>query len=173
MYAYQLVQDNNNGNMQAIHYWHLCREITDEWYIPFRKSHVVRRRMSMWWCHYIINKEVLDESKDFKISITSANQSTTLNHQWVSQYRSNIQPISLLSCISKLFENVVYSKLYEYLSKNKHLYENQCGFRTKHSTELPVIELIDRILINIDDKNLPFAISVDLSKAFDTLAHKV
>ena len=85
----------------------------------------------------------------------------------------NYRPISLLSAISKLFEKVVYNQLYEYFTKNKLFHENQYGFRTKHSTELAVTELTDRILINIDNKKLSLAIFMDLSKAFDTLDHKI
>ena len=44
---------------------------------------------------------------------------------------------------------------------------------TKKSTELAVTELTDRILINNDSKKLPLAIFMDLSKAFDTLDHKI
>ena len=77
------------------------------------------------------------------------------------------------SAISKLFEQVVYNQLYEYFTKNKLFHENQYGFRTKHSTELAVTELTERIFINIDNKNLPLAIFMDLSKAFDTLDHNI
>ena len=85
----------------------------------------------------------------------------------------NYRAISLLSAISKLFEKVVYNQLYEYFTKKKLFHESQYGFRTKHSTELAVTELTDRILINIDNKKLPLAIFMDLSKAFDTLDHKI
>ena len=77
------------------------------------------------------------------------------------------------SAISKLFEKVVINQLHEYFTRNKLFHENQYGFRTKHSTELAVTELTDRILINIDNKKLPLAIVMDLSKAFDTLDHEI
>ena len=71
------------------------------------------------------------------------------------------------------FSKLVYNQLYKYFTKNKLFHENQYGFRTKHSTELAVTELNDRILINIDNKNLPLTIFMDLSKAFDTHDHKI
>ena len=43
----------------------------------------------------------------------------------------------------------------------------------KHSTEPAVTELIDWVLLNIDNKQVPFAVFMDLSKAFDTLDHKI
>ena len=86
----------------------------------------------------------------------------------------NYRPISLLSSISKIFEKVVYNQLYRY-STHKMFYGNQCGFRAKHSAELATVELVDRMLHSIDNKELPMAIYIyiymDLSKAFDTLDH--
>ena len=83
----------------------------------------------------------------------------------------NYRPISLLSSISKIFEKVVYKQLYRCFTQNKLFYDSQYGFRAKHSTELATVELVDRILHNIDNKELPLAIYMDLSKAFHTLDH--
>ena len=91
------------------------------------------------------------------------------DHTLVDNYR----PVFLLSSISKLFENVAYEHLYAYLHLNKLLYRSQCGFRSDHSAELAVLELTDRALIKIDEKQLPIAIYMDSSKAFDTLDHTI
>ena len=42
-----------------------------------------------------------------------------------------------------------------------------------HSTEYAAMELTDKILKDIDDKNILLAIFMDLSKAFDTLDHVI
>ena len=42
-----------------------------------------------------------------------------------------------------------------------------------HNTELAAIELVDRILKDIDNKKIPLAIYMDLSKAFDTLDYNI
>ena len=52
-------------------------------------------------------------------------------------------------------------------------YEGQYGFREKHSTELANMELLDRVLSALNDEKLPVSIFMDLSKAFDTLDHKI
>ena len=56
---------------------------------------------------------------------------------------------------------------------NGLLYESQYGFRKLHSTELAALEFTDRISQEMDAKKIPFSIFLDLSKAFDTLYHKV
>ena len=47
----------------------------------------------------------------------------------------------------------VYSQLFQYLSVNALLHANQYGFRAKHSTELALNELVDRIYSQLDEKN--------------------
>ena len=48
---------------------------------------------------------------------------------------SNYRPISLLSNINKIFEKLVYSRLYSFLELHNCIYELQFGFRAKHSTQ--------------------------------------
>ena len=64
----------------------------------------------------------------------------------------NYRPISLLTSISKLFENAVFNQLFEYFHKNNLFYDSQYGFRKLHSTELAAMELTDKILVDIDEK---------------------
>ena len=85
----------------------------------------------------------------------------------------NYRPISPLSSIWKIFEKVVYNQLYKYFTQNKLFYDSQYGFRAKHSTEFATVELVDIILHSINNKELPLAIYMDLSKAFDTLDHTI
>ena len=41
---------------------------------------------------------------------------------------TNYRPISLLTTISKILEKIVYKRVYNFLVKMSHLYENQFGF---------------------------------------------
>ena len=83
------------------------------------------------------------------------------------------RPISLLPSISNVFEKTIYTQLLQYLTVNSLLHANQYGFRAKYSTELALIEFVDRIYSQLDDKKVPIAIFMDLSKAFDTIDHEI
>ena len=73
----------------------------------------------------------------------------------------------------KVFERIVYNQLYSYLTTNGILCKSQYGFRKLHSTETAAIELTDTLLQNPDNGDIPIAIFLDLSKAFDTLDHAI
>ena len=85
----------------------------------------------------------------------------------------NYQPISLLSSISKIFEQVAFKQISEYFTSNNLLLDCQYGFRENHSTEIPALEFVDRIKMEVDRKKIPFLIFLDLSKAFVTLNHDI
>ena len=91
------------------------------------------------------------------------------NHCTMGNYR----PVSLLTSISKIFEKVAHKQLSKYFEIHKLFYDSQYGFRERHSTELASVELIDRILASLEQKQKPLAIYMDLSKAFDTLDHEI
>ena len=86
---------------------------------------------------------------------------------------NNYRPISILSTINKIFEKIIYSRLVNYIDKFKLLYKYQFGFRKNHSTEHVLIELTDQIKLNIGENKMSCGIFIDLSKAFDTVNHKI
>ena len=85
----------------------------------------------------------------------------------------NYRPISILPSISKVFERIIYNQIYEYFSISKLFYNSQYGFRSNHSTEHAAMELIDRIILDMEKKKSPINIFIDLSKAFDTINHNI
>ena len=86
---------------------------------------------------------------------------------------NNYRPISILSTINKIFEKLLYSRLINYIDKFQLLYKYQYGFRKNHSTDHALIELVDQIRFSIDKNQMTGGIFVDLSKAFDTVNHKI
>ena len=85
----------------------------------------------------------------------------------------NYRPISLLSVFSKIFEKVIYTRMYSFLEKNKLIYDHQFGFRANHSTNHAVINLTELIKSYRDSGNTAAGIFIDLQKAFDTVNHKI
>ena len=67
----------------------------------------------------------------------------------------------------------MYNRLYSYLTENNILFNKQFGFRAGHSTEHTLLELVDQISNTFNDKNYLLGIFIDLSKAFDTVDHKI
>ena len=62
-----------------------------------------------------------------------------------SSYISNYRPISMPPCFSKMLERIMYSRLQKYLKDQNILYDKQFGFRTSHSTEHAIAQLVDQI----------------------------
>ena len=85
----------------------------------------------------------------------------------------NYRPISLLSTINKIMEKLMYKRLIDFLNKYKVLYEYQFRFRETHSTFLALIEIIENILKDLENGKYVAGIYLDLSKAFDTVDHKI
>ena len=85
----------------------------------------------------------------------------------------NYRPISILPAISKIIEKVIFDQMHDYFHINKLYFEGQYGFRKKHSTELAAVEMIDRIIQELDKGNTPLNIFLDQPKAFDTLDHEI
>ena len=87
--------------------------------------------------------------------------------------KSNYRPISLLPTLSKLLEKIVYSRVYTFLNNMNQLYCSQYGFRTGHSCNQAVCELIGEIAKNTEKNWTTVCVFLDLSKAFDMLEHSV
>ena len=90
-----------------------------------------------------------------------------------SHILDNYRPISLLPCMSKIFEKVAFIQLYDYFNSNNLFYKSQYGFRSLYSTELASAEMVDRIHKHLDKGKIPISVFLDLSKAFDTLDHEI
>ena len=115
----------------------------------------------------LVSKLVVHSSKIAKVvPIHKSDDETMFN---------NYRPISILPTLSKVFEKVIFNQVHEHFHVNNLHFSNQYGFRKKHSTELAVLEVIDRITNQLDQgiPNSHKYIYIDLSKAFDTLDHDI
>ena len=88
---------------------------------------------------------------------------------------SSFRPISLTSCISKLFERLILSRLTFHLESNHLLSTCQAGFRPGRSSLDQILTLSQSIWDDGFQKKKPsdrtILASVDFSKAFDSTWH--
>ncbi|KAA5557018.1 hypothetical protein F3G48_33095, partial [Pseudomonas aeruginosa] len=59
---------------------------------------------------------------------------------------SDLRPISILPCLSKILEKVISSQLTDYLEKHNILPEYQSGFRRSRGTATALLDVTDNIL---------------------------
>ena len=85
------------------------------------------------------------------------------------------RPASLLSSISKYLKKLHIINCIPISQRINCFMKGNTDFEKKknHSTELDNMELLDRVLSALNYETLPVSIFMDLSKAFDTLDHKI
>ena len=84
---------------------------------------------------------------------------------------SNYRPISILPVLSKIFERSAAMQLVQYFEKYKIFNKNQHAYRPQHSTITCLFDIINYTHEQLDNKNYVSIVSLDLSKAFDTINH--
>ena len=86
---------------------------------------------------------------------------------------NNYRPISVLPTIARIFERLLYNQLYDYLTANKLLGDEQYGFRSLHSTAMALGKMSNQWLMNMDSGNLSAVVFLDIRKAFGTVDHTI
>ena len=75
---------------------------------------------------------------------------------------TNYRPISILPCLSKILERIMYNRLYLYFDQDKILYGKQFGFRAHHSIDHVLLELVDSIFDSFNERKHSIGIFLDL-----------
>ena len=86
----------------------------------------------------------------------------------------NYRPISLLPLISKIFEKILFNRLYKHLTNNNLITPNQSGFRPGDSPINQLLYLGSEIYESCEcyDNHKVRAVFFDTSKAFDKFWHQ-
>ena len=90
-----------------------------------------------------------------------------------SERLENYRPVSVLPVFGRIFEKIIYTRLYSFLTTQGILHEKQFGFRQAHSTSQALNYSVELIQKSLSKKQHVLAVFIDLSKAFDTLDHKI
>ena len=69
------------------------------------------------------------------------------------QNAANYRPISLLISFSKIFEKIIYTRIYEHVTQNQILTKEQYGFRLNLSTDNASYTLTHEILMALNNKH--------------------
>ena len=85
--------------------------------------------------------------------------------------KTNYRPISMLPTLTKIYEKILYSQIYEYFNSifSKYL----CGFRKGHSTQHCLLFMLERLKKSLDNGRINGIVLTDLSKAFDCISHEL
>jgi hypothetical protein len=88
-------------------------------------------------------------------------------------YTSNYRPISLLTSFSKIFEKVIYKRLYQHINNNHILVDEQFGFRRTSSTDIATYNLTKNLLTALNNIMAVGGIFCDIHKAFDCINYDI
>ena len=58
---------------------------------------------------------------------------------------SNYRPVSVLPVLSQIFEQLLKARLVEFLDRNKVVIPGQYGFRKGHSTDMAIMDMVEKV----------------------------
>ena len=82
---------------------------------------------------------------------------------------TNYKPVSVLPIKSKVLEQIVHKRVYDFFISHNIVYEQQFGFQKNKSTSLAVLNIYSELIKSIENKEFSCCIFLDFAKAFDTV----
>ena len=83
----------------------------------------------------------------------------------------NYRPISILPTLSKIIEGDSSTQMIEFFQNNRKLSKHQHAYQKGHSTQTCLFEIVNYLYKMADEKKYTAIVSLDLSKAFDSIDH--
>lgn len=83
--------------------------------------------------------------------------------------KTNYKPLTILPSLSKVFETLVHSRISPYFEDIFHEYV--LAYRKSHGTDTALLGLTEQWKKELANHNIIGLVSMDLSKAFNTLPH--
>jgi hypothetical protein len=117
----------------------------------------------------LFNKTIMEAEipKDWKISEITMIPKKNNELDNPKSYR----PISMTSCIAKLCEKLILSRIHDHLKKNKIIIKQQSGFRNHRQTKDNLVFILQKTQESFVRKKKVLAFFFDISQAFDKVWH--
>ena len=88
------------------------------------------------------------------------------------QLLKNYRPISLLPIFGKIFERIIYNNIFEYLTTNKLISDNQSGFKPGDSCVNQLLSITHELCHSLDNGFEVRGVFLDIPKAFGKVWHE-
>ena len=82
---------------------------------------------------------------------------------------SSYRPITLLSCLGKIYERILNSRLQFIIEEKRLLSPSQSGFRKKQGTMDTLLQIEQEIRVSLNKKLCSVFVYIDLQSAFDSI----
>jgi hypothetical protein len=83
---------------------------------------------------------------------------------------TNYRPISLLPCISKVLEKIIFNKMYDFIEQS-YISNSQFGFLKSRSTLQQLLNFLSNIYESFSCSSQTDVVYLDIQKAFDSVPH--
>ena len=84
---------------------------------------------------------------------------------------SQTRPISLMSCLGKVYERCFLIHLLKWIADDAVLPAEQSGFRANHSTTTRFVQFLQHLSSGLQQQTASLVIYIDFTRAFDQLWH--
>ncbi|GFT99336.1 RNA-directed DNA polymerase from mobile element jockey [Trichonephila clavipes] len=88
-----------------------------------------------------------------------------------TKFAENYRPISLLSCLGKIYEKIILTRIIDHCDRNYIIPDFQHGFRKETSTQHQLLRVTNKIINGFNTKSYTVGIFLDVKKAFDRMWH--
>ena len=88
-----------------------------------------------------------------------------------SIYVENYRPVSILPAVTKIFERIMQKQMNGYIER--FLSPFLCGYRKGYNSQYALLLMLEKWKKSLDNGGHAGGISMDLSKAFNTINHEL
>ena len=131
-----------------------------------KSSSILTQQITNLFNHCILEKCIPNE---WKSSVVTPLYKKKGNEDDLNNYRG----ISVISPLAKIFEKILASQIIEYINEYNILTADQHGFRSNHSCETALHELISDLNTARDNTLASLLLFIDFRKAFDLIDSKL